>query len=695
MRFFLILLAVSACAFPLSAEAVNGVSDEVLQIQKNIEQQGLHWTAGQTSIMNLPLEERHKLLGARLPEEARRHFAELDNQPSPPLLNPQSYFDWRNLGGVTPVKNQGGCGSCWDFAATGSFESAYLIATGDTLDLSEQQVLSCNAGNSGCGGGWTNDAYNLFRDYGSIGESCMPYQASDTVTCIEDNCQVLTRILTYEDIPNNVNSIKNALMLGPLSTTFTVYDDFFGYTGGCYEHPGGDPINHAVLIIGWDDNMCDGQGAWIVKNSWGPGWGMDGFFYIKYGSASFGTSTQRALYRTSGYGALAYDPLSIAISVPQNADSTRILNLHNTGSGYLNYAVNISMPDRHDSYGYRWNDSDSSDGPTYNWKDISNIVFPINFNDLDNANSGYQPLGFYFHYYANNYNYVRFCTNGWASFMNSSMNQWDNQRIPNDALPNNLLAAFWDDLTLQYGGYIYFYTNARDSAIITWQNIQDTRQEGTYTFQIILVQPDTIIYQYANMGPGRLNESSIGIENRGGTVGLEVAYNEPYVHNGLATEFYLGQAPSISWLQLSNDCGTLRAHHDTTAVVTISTTGLSLGTYGANLRIFTNDEDSLENNVPVTLNVLAPGCQYLSGDINGNGITNGIDIVYAVNYLKGAGLHPPTDCAGICPEPSPFYAAGDVNGNCEFNGIDITYFVRFLKGQVANLLHCSDCPPAN
>jgi hypothetical protein len=87
------------------------------------------------------------------------------------------------------------------------------------------------------------------------------------------------------------------------------------------------------------------------------------------------------------------------------------------------------------------------------------------------------------------------------------------------------------------------------------------------------------------------------------------------------------------------------------------------------------------------------GCQYIPGDINGNGTANGIDIVYAVNYLKG-GSHPPTDCSGVCPEPSPFYAAGDVNGNCAFNGIDITFFVRYLKGQVPSLLYCSDCPPA-
>ncbi len=83
------------------------------------------------------------------------------------------------------------------------------------------------------------------------------------------------------------------------------------------------------------------------------------------------------------------------------------------------------------------------------------------------------------------------------------------------------------------------------------------------------------------------------------------------------------------------------------------------------------------------------GCPYMLGDINNNSQTNGIDVVYGVNYFKG-GPHPPIQC-DICPEPSPFYAAGDVNGNCQFNGIDISYFVNYLKGGPA--LHaCGDCP---
>jgi hypothetical protein len=127
------------------------------------------------------------------------------------------------------------------------------------------------------------------------------------------------------------------------------------------------------------------------------------------------------------------------------------------------------------------------------------------------------------------------------------------------------------------------------------------------------------------------------------------------------------------------------------------------GAYGIAQADFDNDGDmdlAVTNNGSSTVSILinnhfGPSCNYVIGDINGNGSVNGVDIVYAVNYLKG-GLHPPIDCFPNCPlTPNPFYAAADVNGNCAFNGIDVTFFVRYLKGQVPSLLYCIDCPPAN
>jgi C1A family cysteine protease len=665
------------------------VSDEVKQIQKEIESKGLHWTAGQTSMMNLPIAERRLRLGAVVPEGIQRLYANLNTLPSPILLNTESLFDWRVFDGVTPAKDQGGCGSCWDFGATGAFESAYLLATGIIPDFSEQAVLSCNEQHQGCGGGWSSTVYDHFISFGAVDESCMPYQANDQIPCTEDQCDIIANVMSYRDIPDDVDAIKNALMQGPVSTTFTVYDDFFGYTGGCYEHPGGESINHLVLIVGWDDRMCDGEGAWIVKNSWGRGWGLDGFFYIKYNSASFGSYTQAVSYQAEGAPNLYFPTDSIYVELLPGADTTISLRMRNTGVGDLCYRINPKLPIAHDSLGYFWCDSDMPGGPVYSWKDISQVGEHVNFDDLNDGNSGYKSLGFTFNYYNYSYNFIRFCTNGWASFMNSPLHYSENPRIPEVGLPNNLLAAFFDDLTLEFGGDSYFYTNHADSAIITWQNISDSRQEGRYTFQIILIAPDTVVFQYDTIGPERLDECSVGIENRNGQVGLEVAFNSPYLHNSQAIKFCRGEIDPLDWINLSSNGGVIPSHEGMTINCSLSSAGMEPGLYKAALHLLTNDMNHLEFDIPLILSVQSPGCNLIPGDINGNGHVNGVDIIYAVKYLRG---NSPAPDSCYCGTYGYLVASGDINGDCLFNGPDITYMVNFFKGGM-ELIPCAECWP--
>lgn len=586
--------------FTVNAE----VSEEVKQIQTMIEEKGLDWIADKTSMTDLPLEERQARLGLVIPEEVKLRFAELDKLPPPLLLNTETVFDWREFDRVTPVKDQADCGSCWDFAATGAFESAYWIAEDTMPDFSEQQVLSCNTGGSGCDGGWMEDAYNLFMSYGAVDESCMPYEADDTVPCTQEECDPIAILLDYVDIPNNVVAIKNALVFGPLSTTFTVYDDFLYYTGGCYEHAGGDPANHAVTLIGWDDNMCDGYGAWICKNSWGEGWGIDGYFYIKYGSAGIGGYTQRPIYVNS-MAELIYSPDSITVNLPSGGEDTEILQISNIGNGDLVYSIEAIHPIHQDSFGYYWFDSDTSEGPVFNWIDISDVGEIIDFGDsIDDGNSGPLPFGFTFEFYGNEFNSINVCTNGWASFTDSTSVEWGNQPIPHPEPPNNLLAAFYDDLNFEHGGTGYFYTNNADTAIIIWDSVPDWRQEGIFTFQIIIVSPSTIIYQYNSMGPGRMNECSIGIENQSGTVGLEVANNTYYVRNLLAVQFFLGPPPMpLTWIDVAPDNGIIPPLDNVMADVTFSAGELPDSSYRAVLRLLTNDPEHLVSRIPVAMSV--------------------------------------------------------------------------------------------
>jgi C1A family cysteine protease len=240
----------------------------------------------------MPLEERIKHLGLIIPDDVKERFEELNKLPVPELKESRDRFDWREMDGVTPVKNQADCGSCWDFAATGALESIVLITDSIEWDLSEQQVLSCNTGGSSCDGGWMDDAYNLFMSYGAVEESCMPYEADDGVPCTQDQCPVAVTQDGVIDIAYNTNAIKNALLNGPVSTTFMVYSDFHY---NCYWHQDTGDLNHAVVIVGWDDSICSG-GGWIVKNSWGQSWGDDGYFYMPYGSCGIGNYTQQPVY---------------------------------------------------------------------------------------------------------------------------------------------------------------------------------------------------------------------------------------------------------------------------------------------------------------------------------------------------------------------------------------------------------------
>ncbi len=207
-------------------------------------------------------------------------------------------WDWRhatyhNVTGdwMTPVKNQGGCGSCWDFAAMGALEAIINIRSNNpntNVDLSEQYLLSCPAGGGGCSGWNAFWAYSwMYRNGGAIPESCFAYEANDGVPCSEkcsDWRDKLYPITSYGSLRNpDRDEIKSMVVeFGPVVAEMAVYSDFGSYTGGVYEHPGDEPvgdINHQVVIVGYDDN----QRCWIVKNSWGSNWGENGYFRIAYG----------------------------------------------------------------------------------------------------------------------------------------------------------------------------------------------------------------------------------------------------------------------------------------------------------------------------------------------------------------------------------------------------------------------------
>jgi C1A family cysteine protease len=282
---------------PTSAEKTE--EEKIAELNKWIAEQGYHWIAGKTSVSGLSPEEKKKLLGYIPPSPeilAKVPSFQSSVLPLEAALLPAS-FDWRDNAGVTPVKNQLSCGSCWAFAAVAQLESHVRIYDDRIEDLSEQQVIECNTWDADCGGGWAGAAYEVLQDPGAVAETCMPYEARDDLPCIQDECDIMARISGYGGITPTVYDIKNSIYtIGPIYTGMTVLDNFYNYVSGCYETETSDPNNHAVLIVGWDDNACGDTGAWIIKNSWGPAWGMEGYAYVKYGAARIAVSNYQITY---------------------------------------------------------------------------------------------------------------------------------------------------------------------------------------------------------------------------------------------------------------------------------------------------------------------------------------------------------------------------------------------------------------
>ena len=292
--FVLLMLSLA----PISGSAGEAVvaDPEIEALQREIDAKGYNWTAKRTWVTDLSPEEFQALLGYRIPPDLQKRIDAGYEPDFPVRLDLPSSYDWRDHGGVTPVKHQGQCGSCWDFCGIAALESVVKIHTATEYDLSEQQILSCATYGYGCSGGHATWVWDYIRDHGAVDETCMPYQADDTVPCTDSGCAKVAAVKEWRDIPNDVDAIKTAVYTSPVTTSFHVYEDFGYYGGGCYEHEGDDPTNHCVIIIGWDDAACSGEGAWLCKNSWGTAWGDSGFFWIKYGTCNVGTSTRLVYY---------------------------------------------------------------------------------------------------------------------------------------------------------------------------------------------------------------------------------------------------------------------------------------------------------------------------------------------------------------------------------------------------------------
>jgi C1A family cysteine protease len=198
-------------------------------------------------------------------------------------------FSWRTQ--CTPVKNQASCGSCWSFTATAAFEAVLNIWDKTINDFSEQYLVNCDNSAAGCDGG-SSSSLNMYVKNGAVLEKDLPYKA------VNGTCGSYTfheKAKSSASVKNTQATLKQALYdYGPLYVAICAGNNFQAVKGtAILSASDGTSLNHAVTLVGWDDD----NGCWLIKNSWGTSYGDKGYVRVKYGVSGVGGSAARYDYK--------------------------------------------------------------------------------------------------------------------------------------------------------------------------------------------------------------------------------------------------------------------------------------------------------------------------------------------------------------------------------------------------------------
>jgi hypothetical protein len=273
------------------------------KIRSEIDAAGLRWRAADNPISQLRPEARTSRLGLAVPPGERDRVAQamVKAEALRGVTAHGGERDWRDVGGedfVTPIRDQGNCGSCVSFATVATIESQARIEYKEpswAVDLSEAELFFC--GGAACAQGWWPvQALEYAAEHGIGDEACMPYADHDLECDLPgDKADRMLSVGEWQEVAG-VEQRKGWLDTnGPMIACLAVYEDFFAYDDGIYEHATGDLAGyHAVSCIGFND----AEGYWLCKNSWGSQWGDGGFFKIAYGEAEIDTNF--AMYGVSG-----------------------------------------------------------------------------------------------------------------------------------------------------------------------------------------------------------------------------------------------------------------------------------------------------------------------------------------------------------------------------------------------------------
>jgi len=242
---------------------------------------GLTFTLAMNHLGDLTSEEYAKYyLGlAKTQTFSSSPLAEVNGQDLP------ASYDWRQQNAVTPVKDQGQCGSCWSFSTTGSTEGCHAISTGNLVSLSEQNLMDCSVsyGNQGCNGGLMTQAMQyIIANNGIDTEASYPYTAADG-TCSYNAANVGATLKSFYNVQTGSESdLQNTVFKGPTSVAIDASQSSFQfYSSGVYYEPAcsSTALDHGVLAVGWGTDATGGD-YWIVKNSWNTSWGNNGYIWM-------------------------------------------------------------------------------------------------------------------------------------------------------------------------------------------------------------------------------------------------------------------------------------------------------------------------------------------------------------------------------------------------------------------------------
>jgi len=368
-------------------------------------------------------------------------------------------------------------------------------------------------------------------------------------------------------------------------------------------------------------------------------------------------------FPTAAFPEVAVDPGSLEEVLDFDQTVDRTLTVENLGDGPLVWSAEITGVASPvlgmggpDAFGYRWVDSDQGGGPDYDWVDISSVGTPIGLGDEQMG--PVQLLGFNISYYGNVYASIRACSNGYLALTTNTVVA-ANAPIPTAAAPNNFIAPFWDDLNPAAGGTVYSWQDtANGRFIVQWEGVRRKATGTPQTFQAIIQDDGRIIFQYESVS--EVDECTVGIENNVGTIGLEIAFDEPYLHDGLAV--LITDEPLPEWLSIAPTEGEVPPQSSSDLIVSFDATDLLEGTYLKTIRLHTNDTDEPTVDVLATLTVTPGGATDVS-----------LGTVPAVFQLSA-------------PRPNPFGSATTIDYSVPGNGADVRIVVFDVAGRLVRTL---------